>query len=110
MKSSAVFLFAVIAVAFAAADDCSKCENLWKPVCGSDGETYVNNCFLTCKNEEGLTVASRGPCGGYPEGCDHCDQIFQLCCGSDGITYGNICELECADKIRPVSFVKWGWC
>lgn len=44
------------------------CPVSYSPVCGSDGETYLNNCVLqltACRKKEGsiLTQQSVGECG-----------------------------------------------
>ncbi|XP_062376708.1 tomoregulin-1b isoform X3 [Sardina pilchardus] len=44
-----------------------KCHSNFIPVCGSNGDTYQNECFLrqaACKNQRSISVASEGPC--YP--------------------------------------------
>ncbi|KAI8855252.1 hypothetical protein BC829DRAFT_3734 [Chytridium lagenaria] len=45
--------------------DAIRCITDFEPVCGSDGETYVNNCFLTianCKNSS-IKMMRAGECG-----------------------------------------------
>lgn len=48
---------------------CLPCsENLYAPVCGSDGRTYVSECnllFENCKQKKQLTVARSGSCGKF---------------------------------------------
>ncbi|CAG0910451.1 unnamed protein product [Cyprideis torosa] len=47
--------------------DCDRpirCTRIYRPVCGSDGNTYPSECMLrrqACQ-DPGLTVASEGPC------------------------------------------------
>ena len=45
---------------------CSQaCPKIYRPVCGSDGETYPNECVLNvtaCENEENIRVVHEGPC------------------------------------------------
>ncbi|CAB4037849.1 Kazal-type serine ase inhibitor 3, partial [Paramuricea clavata] len=41
------------------------CTLQYAPVCGSDGKTYGNICFLNaadCESEEDITVVHPGPC------------------------------------------------
>ena len=42
------------------------CPAVYQPVCGSDGNTYPNECNLKvadCKSDENITVLYLGPCG-----------------------------------------------
>ena len=47
--------------------DCEKpCPNILRPVCGSDGKTYDNECLFEnakCKNPS-LTITHKGVCKG----------------------------------------------
>ena len=42
------------------------CQEIYEPVCGSDGKTYSNQCKLDitkCKENPNLHVVSAGECG-----------------------------------------------
>lgn len=49
------------------------CNLSLDPVCGSDGRTYINECFLrayACKRRQGIVVLQRGACSEF---------LFVLC-------------------------------
>lgn len=54
---------------------CPDCPEVHSPVCGSDGTTYVNECFVrkqSCKNQINITVRHDGYCKGCQEiTCPH---------------------------------------
>ncbi|ETI36455.1 hypothetical protein F443_17469 [Phytophthora nicotianae P1569] len=64
-------LVAIAVTSSAAADDnCSfGCLDVYKPVCGSNGETYSNSCYLrlaSCKSNNEITEAGDGECASTP--------------------------------------------
>ncbi|MBI4440299.1 hypothetical protein HY638_04980 [Candidatus Woesearchaeota archaeon] len=75
-----------------------QCEEIYNPVCGSDGVTYGNQCLADCNNVE---VLHSGECScgdGYntpPEQCDPTAEISRPC--EDGWT----CSQEC--KCAPTA-------
>ena len=67
------------------------CNNDYKPVCGMDGVTYLNSCYLICNSN--TEIMSEGPCNNY---CN-CLRIFKPACGLDGQNYYNRCFARCFD-------------
>ena len=85
--------------------DVGKCTRDYRPVCGSDGQTYSNSCMLKYSNcdvtkTETTEEIHAGPCGMLNDvtngaNCEKkCPKSKKKVCGSDGKTYQNECELE----------------
>ncbi|XP_056431062.1 double-headed protease inhibitor, submandibular gland-like isoform X2 [Hyla sarda] len=81
------------------------CTREYKPVCGSDQNTYNNKC-LFCnakKTKADLELVAEGPC---PDECknfegDACTLQLDPVCGSDGQNYGNKCSYCFAKRSNP---------
>ncbi|XP_022661641.1 agrin-like isoform X4 [Varroa destructor] len=95
------------------------CEQVVRPVCGTDGTTYDSMCELhrtACLQNSDVQVSYSGTCdengachqypcqlgascvvrsNGYPAcECPSCSEEFEPVCGSDGISYTNECKLR----------------
>jgi len=74
------------------------CLGQYQPVCGTNGQTYDNNCYLVIANcrDTSIAFSHLGPCEGNPVECKRfCSHIpTSSVCASDNIIYRNLCELR----------------
>ncbi|XP_045763693.1 serine protease inhibitor dipetalogastin-like [Maniola jurtina] len=77
------------------------CTGQYLPVCGTDCQTYTNECELRCannrrpKSDPAISMFHSGPCQVEDCDCSHCDTEYMPVCGSDDLTYWNLCWLNC---------------
>uniref|UniRef100_A0A673X066 Agrin n=1 Tax=Salmo trutta TaxID=8032 RepID=A0A673X066_SALTR len=98
-----------------------QCDGTYKPLCGKDGHTYINDCErrrAECQAKAHIPVKQQGPCDLHtPSPClgkacefgaacvvknnepvcechGACPQTPDLVCGSDGHSYGSQCEMK----------------
>nr|XP_042902808.1 agrin-like [Parasteatoda tepidariorum] len=117
----------------------SSCSSDIRPVCGSDGKTYTNECKLrveACKARKSIRIIYAGECSaganpceslecGPNEECDIdrfgiatcqcppvCETVVKPVCGTDGHTYQNDCDLhrQSCLKRREVTLAYQGEC
>ncbi|KAK3607077.1 hypothetical protein CHS0354_039132 [Potamilus streckersoni] len=112
------------------------CEQIKRPVCGSDGQTYENECELrkyACEHDVEIKIVHSGKCEtnilcknvlcdagaecvvrkGQPVcECPLCTEEYDPVCGKDGMSYLNICKLkqENCEKKRNVEIEYQGLC
>lgn len=101
-----------------------QCHTNYIPVCGSNGDTYQNECYLrraACKQQRDITMVTRGPCysdngsgsgeGEYegsgtevhrkPSKCGVCKYGRE--CDEDAEDIGCVCNIDCSGhNLNPV--------
>ncbi|CAL1545353.1 unnamed protein product [Lymnaea stagnalis] len=111
LASSFIAITAVVCLPTPHGNRCETigCYKILSPVCGSDGETYANECNLNRTNclrdpENQITKVKDGYCEEVQDGCPtSCPLSEQLVCGSNGVTYTTLCGLTRSNCRKPLS-------
>ena len=91
----------------------------YRPVCGSNGVTYSNECALksvACQSGDAdLKVTKNGPCEKKETVDDcptKCPAVWRPVCGSDFVTHDNECRLRYKSCIGvdPITVLHEGAC
>ncbi|KAM3925783.1 double-headed protease inhibitor, submandibular gland-like isoform 2-T2 [Leptodactylus fuscus] len=143
MKSMGVIVFAVVAFATFTGVICNPvdteiepncdsyfampgmgyaCKRDYKPVCGTDGRTYSNECELCSDNMKlkmEIKIKYRRSCLYMDEKQDECEKFrspvctleYNPVCGSDAVSYGNKCMFcSVKQKKADLRIVSLGEC
>nr|XP_037268490.1 extracellular protease inhibitor 10-like [Rhipicephalus microplus] len=89
------------------------CSELYEPVCGSNGEVYLNECFFkkeTCGSKEPVQMAPLSRCLEPPKCPKRCLPILDPVCGSDGQRYLNHCRMQQRNCGRNVVVMPKSFC
>eukprot|EP00921_Rhytidocystis_pertsovi_P013622 GHVQ01022061.1.p1 GENE.GHVQ01022061.1~~GHVQ01022061.1.p1 ORF type:complete len:298 (+),score=40.21 GHVQ01022061.1:42-896(+) len=80
----------------------TRCLTVWKPVCGTNHKSYLNECSLkkqACLDGIFVQVKHTGPCEDHEKptngSCSKpCSTSWKPVCGTDGMGYHNECLLK----------------
>ena len=83
-----------------------KCKKDFQPVCGMDGNTFVNVCFA---DVAAIEIDYTGVC---KDPSMSCSKEYAPVCGVDNITYDNACLAVSAgiEIIEPIACIGQGAC